>query len=926
MTERKSGDDSDPGETWLAAELNRIWLVAERALRAFQKAQIRPASNHPSMAEVEITLAARRSARYGRPTEPEDEATLARSIAQVEAQLGTLRKSAVLGQLSASLNLRPLEIETLMAVVAPHLDAPLADIFTILRGTSGGRRGVDLALITTLFRLRRSDRVALLDVLDPERPLVYWRLIQILPGEALESFGSMSHRALRPTFDLISTLCRESALAPELGRSAKLVTASADINDLSFDPEVGREVLAMCDAARNDVRSASKVPWLVFYGPVGSGKREVASRIAAYGGRPLVTFDPSTVIDRNQFDDMFLRIQREAMIRNAALYIGPLTTELQVNGGRELLRRLEHFAGPVVIGVDGLEPPRLVSSRPLWELGLRLLSEPLRAKLWDKALPAEMRAADVNVPNIARAFNLTPGEINLAAQEAVAIARHEGVLVDHAGLRECVGRRLRNDLGEFAKPVSVSVTWADLVLPQDHMDRVHEFIARRKYSDRVYNEWGYGKRVGYGKGLIALFSGPPGTGKTMLAGLIARALDLDMYQVDLAQVVSKWVGETEKQLAKVFDQAERAHAVLLFDEADSLFAKRTEVKSSNDRYGNMATNYLLQRLEQYSGVAVLTTNKDASLDEALQRRLSLHLFLEIPEVEERERLWRSFMPERAPVLHDVDYHQLAQEFRLSGGYIKNAAVRAAFLAASHDAPISMELLRVASALELEDMGHVVFHRTSRIRHVLGAELAPRPSARWPSPQAARARDLATVQGRMFKRILIASDLTEQSSTAVSYARQLAVETGASIIALHVVAMPVALRRIGVAAPRSDAESYRALVARQLATSEPVLRAQLEKARVNVARARVLVRAGLPALVIAEVVDELDIDLIVVGRGRGGRLGPVAEHTVRLVGRTVMVVPVEKKRRARRGLPTSRRRPLGRLRVHAAAAAGPGRRG
>jgi SpoVK/Ycf46/Vps4 family AAA+-type ATPase len=161
----------------------------------------------------------------------------------------------------------------------------------------------------------------------------------------------------------------------------------------------------------------------------------------------------------------------------------------------------------------------------------------------------------------------------------------------------------------------------------------------------------------------------------------------------------------------VFDQAERAHAVLLFDEADSLFARRTEVKGANDRYGNMAVNYLLQRLEQYSGVAVLTTNKDSSLDDALQRRLTLHLRLEIPEVPERERLWQSFLPPRAPVEADIDLPQLAREFELSGGYIKNAAVRAAFLAASNGAAIGMEILRVASALELEDMGRVVWHRS-----------------------------------------------------------------------------------------------------------------------------------------------------------------------------------------------------------------------
>src|SRR5213075_1358411 len=189
-------------------------------------------------------------------------------------------------------------------------------------------------------------------------------------------------------------------------------------------------------------------------------------------------------------------------------------------------------------------------------------------------------------------------------------------------------------------------------------DRVQEFISRKKHADVVYNEWGYGARVGYGKGLIGLFSGPPGTGKTMLAGLIATSLDLDLYQVDLAQVVSKWVGETEKQLAKVFDQAERAHAVLLFDEADSLFAKRTEVKTSNDRYGKLAVNYLLQRLEHYSGVVIMTTNKEAALDEALQRRLTLHLHLQVPEPPERERLWQSMLPAKAPSSRNINFKAL----------------------------------------------------------------------------------------------------------------------------------------------------------------------------------------------------------------------------------------------------------------------------
>jgi SpoVK/Ycf46/Vps4 family AAA+-type ATPase len=248
---------------------------------------------------------------------------------------------------------------------------------------------------------------------------------------------------------------------------------------------------------------------------------------------------------------------------------------------------------------------------------------------------------------------------------------------------------------------------ADLVLPDDAMARFDEFVARGRHADRVWTRWGFGARVGYGTGMVALFSGPPGTGKTMLAGLIARELGLELYAVDLSQVMSKWIGETEKQIVNLFDSAERAHAVLLFDEADSLFAKRTEVDGASDLYGNSAVNCLLQRLEQYRGVAVLTTNKEASLDEALKRRVQLHLRLEKPDEDERARLWRSLLPASAELAESIDFRSLARRFELTGGHIKNAAVRGAFLAAAEGGLITNERLQRAATLELEDLGRVV---------------------------------------------------------------------------------------------------------------------------------------------------------------------------------------------------------------------------
>jgi SpoVK/Ycf46/Vps4 family AAA+-type ATPase len=346
------------------------------------------------------------------------------------------------------------------------------------------------------------------------------------------------------------------------------------------------------------------------------------------------------------------------------------------------------------------------TTRPLAECALPLPLAPTRLELWRRGLDGAALAPETDVAAIGRGYKLTPGEILECAREARALAGPDPL--DAATLRGVLERRLRNELGGIATRLTVETSWDDVILPYDAVARVKELIARKRHEDRVYREWALDERIGYGKGVVALFSGPPGTGKTLLAGLIAKELGFELYQVDLSQIFSRWIGETEKALAKVFDQAERAHAVLLFDEADALFAKRTEVEDSRDRYANVAVNYLLQRLERYSGVAVLTTNKDTYLDEALRRRLSLHLRLDEPEEPERLRLWEKHLPRWVPGSETVDLAALASDYELTGGYIKNVAVRASFLAAAEDVPLSTEQVRRAALLELEDMGHVVF--------------------------------------------------------------------------------------------------------------------------------------------------------------------------------------------------------------------------
>ncbi|HEU0033127.1 MAG TPA: ATP-binding protein [Kofleriaceae bacterium] len=226
----------------------------------------------------------------------------------------------------------------------------------------------------------------------------------------------------------------------------------------------------------------------------------------------------------------------------------------------------------------------------------------------------------------------------------------------------------------------------------------------------MLNDWGFGDKIGAGRGITALLSGPPGTGKTMVAALIAQELRLDLYQVDLSKVVSKYIGETEKQLGAVFDAAESGHAVVLFDEADSLFGKRSEVRSSNDRYANLEVNYLLQRLEAFTGIALLTTNHEAAIDEAFRRRLAVHVRFPVPDETQRGQLWRAMIPGRAAVEGEIDAVALGREFEMTGGYIKNAALRAAYLAADEGVAISQAHLWRAARAEYEALGKVMFHR------------------------------------------------------------------------------------------------------------------------------------------------------------------------------------------------------------------------
>ena len=249
--------------------------------------------------------------------------------------------------------------------------------------------------------------------------------------------------------------------------------------------------------------------------------------------------------------------------------------------------------------------------------------------------------------------------------------------------------------------------WEDIVLPADRLEQLREVCNHVKYRDRVYGEWGVDRKLSLGKGLSVLFAGPSGTGKTMAAEIIAGALGLDLYKIDLSTVVSKYIGETEKNLSRIFVEAETSNAILFFDEADALFGKRSEVKDSHDRYANIEIGYLLQRMEEYEGVVILATNFRRNMDEAFVRRLQFTVEFPFPNEKDRHRIWEHIWPQGTPRSSELGLDFMAQRFELTGGNIRNIALAAAFLAADNSSIVNMIHLLHATTREYQKMGKVV---------------------------------------------------------------------------------------------------------------------------------------------------------------------------------------------------------------------------
>jgi hypothetical protein len=578
-----------------------------------------------------------------------------------------------LERLAASFGLSPFERDLLLLCAGTELDTGFA---AVCQEALAGRR-------TPTFSLA----LAALDdphwsSLAPTAPLRYWKMIEVGPGEALVS------SPLRIDERILHYVAGVSYPDERLLGLTEPWPATGELPPSQL--AVAERIAARWSGQGDGAAGAWTAVQLC--GEPDAGLRDVAAAACARCGLGLHLVRAADLPAGSADRDLTIRLlDREAVLDNRGLLV------MLDEDGPETLRAasafVERVRGALLVG--GREPLRLpYRTLPLFDVAKPTPAE--QGELWRRALGPLAGRLDGQIGRLIDQFDL-------GGQAIVAAAA--GLAPDGAGDPQAAAARLwqtcraqsRARLDDLAQRVETGACWDDLVLPPLQLQVLRQIVAQVRQRGQVYERWGFAAKSSRGLGISALFAGPSGTGKTLAAEILANELHLDLYRIDLSQVVSKYIGETEKNLRRVFDAAQTAGAVLLFDEADALFGKRSEVKDSHDRYANIEVSYLLQRMEAYRGLAILTTNMKQALDTAFTRRIRFVVQFPFPDAHERAEIWRRVFPRQTPT-EGLDVDRLAR-LNVAGGNIRNIALGAAFLAADADDRVRMAHLLDAARAE-----------------------------------------------------------------------------------------------------------------------------------------------------------------------------------------------------------------------------------
>ena len=571
-------------------------------------------------------------------------------------ELPPVEADTPLGRMQAGFGLSPFETQILVLCAGAEVDA---NIRALCSAIAGNREATQVTFSVALAALPGAHWSAI----HPAAALRHWRMIEVRGGESLTASPlQLDERVLHFLFGVSYRDPRLAGLIANAPPPPELIPSHAHGARHVVEGLARHEVVALCGEERFALTA-------------------IAAGAAAHLGLRLevlrATDIPAHATDRETLARLW---EREAVLDGAALLVDA------TSGGEHAAAFADAVAGAVIVaGSD----PVVLTRREVLRVDVARPTAAEQRALWTDALGDDAPRLERAIEQVAAQFTMPVASIRTIAAQAAAENGAAG-----EALWQLCRIESRTRLESLAQRLEPAAGWDDLVLPDPQLQILREIAAHARQRHTVYDTWGFAARTRRDLGISALFAGASGTGKTLAAEILANELRLDLYRIDLSQMVSKWIGETEKNLARIFEAGERGGAILLFDEADALFGRRSEVKESHDRYANIQVSYLLQRMEDYPGLAILTTNLKSALDNAFLRRIRFVVNFPFPDTEQRARIWTRVFPPGAPV-ENLDVAKLAR-LNVAGGNIRNIALHAAFLAAEEGSAIRMRHLARAA--------------------------------------------------------------------------------------------------------------------------------------------------------------------------------------------------------------------------------------
>ena len=613
-----------------------------------------------------------------------------------------------LSQLADRFHLTETEIQILSTCLAPEVDIKFHRFFAYLQNDVNKKRPCIQFLARLCDGLR--DVVEARALLSPDAPLIRHRLLGLsLRGPAQDTPIPLQQPIVAST--VVDYLFGRDRVDERLISFSRLVEPRPlpSFGAYTRHHQSALGLLGRCSP------TGGSSPLSYIAGPPGSLRGRLVEQLALNAGKRVLRVRAIGLLSSSEGPEEDLALlSRDATLHGALIHLEDLDAALtEENRTRACSAALEAWLATKPAGMVVL-----TGSRSPAELG-GLLGVPVRgfsiphpsieerSEIWSTLLQGPQGEQSRRlIDDLASKFRFTPGQIQGAVRAAVSSQDRapESVGIEdlHRSCREASNQRLL----AYAKRIAPRYGWEDIALPVETSSQLREVSGLMRHRRVVYGRWGFESKFSVGNGVAVLFAGPSGTGKTMSAEIIAKDLELDLYKLDLSSVVSKYVGETERNLDRIFDEAETSNSILFFDEADALFGKRSEVKDAHDRYANIEINYLLQKLDDYVGFIILATNFKGNIDAAFTRRLNYIVDFPAPDAELRRQIWAKVFPPGVPIATEVDFEFLARKFELSGGNIKNIALNSAFLAAGEESQVRMAHVIRATRREYQKLGRL----------------------------------------------------------------------------------------------------------------------------------------------------------------------------------------------------------------------------